>query len=107
MIEPRIGGRWYELGTDGNECDWGRVLVWEPPTRLVLAWQIDAEWHFDPAFLTEVELRFDAQASGATEVTLEHRQLERYGDAATGLRVALASPGGWGGLLEQYAKNLE
>jgi uncharacterized protein YndB with AHSA1/START domain len=107
VIEPRVGGRWYERGTDGSECDWGRVLAWEPPTRLVLAWQIDAQWRFDPALLTEVEVRFDAQASGATEVNLEHRRLERYGDAVAGVRAALASPGGWGGLLEQYARTLE
>jgi uncharacterized protein YndB with AHSA1/START domain len=107
VIEPRVGGRWYERGTDDSECDWGRVLVWTPPTRLVLAWQIDPQWNFDPALVTEVEIRFEAIAAGATRVTLEHRHLERYGDAAVGLRVALASPGGWGGLLENYSKALE
>jgi uncharacterized protein YndB with AHSA1/START domain len=104
VIEPRAGGRWYERGTDGSECEWGRVLTWEPPTRLVLAWQIDAQWRFDPMLLTEVEVRFDAQPSGTTEVTLEHRRLERLGDAATGVRARLASPGGWSGLLERYAR---
>jgi uncharacterized protein YndB with AHSA1/START domain len=103
VIEPRVGGRWYERGTDGSECDWGRVLLWEPPTRLVLAWQIDAQWKFDPTLLTEVEVRFDAQASGATEVKLEHRQLERLGDAAASVRARFASQGGWSGLLERYA----
>jgi uncharacterized protein YndB with AHSA1/START domain len=103
VIEPRVGGRWYERGTDGSERDWGRVLLWEPPTRLVLAWQIDAQWKFDPTLLTEVEVRFDAQASGTTEVKLEHRRLERLGDAAAGVRGKLASPGGWSGLLERYA----
>lgn len=104
VMEPHAGGRWYERGVDGSECDWGRVLVWEPPTRLVLAWQISAQWAYDPALHTEIELRFTAQAGSETQVTLEHRQLERYGDAATDLRKGL--DGGWGGLLERYAAAL-
>ncbi|WP_200908740.1 SRPBCC family protein [Caballeronia mineralivorans] len=105
-IELRVGGRWYERATDGSAFDWGRVLVWEPPKRLVLAWQIDAKWHFDPTLLTEIEVRFDAQASGATEVNIEHRGLERYGAAATAVRTALASSEGWSGQLKDFAAAL-
>ena len=107
VIEPRVGGRWYERGEDGSECDWGRVLAWEPPSRLLLAWQIDATWRFDPTLLTEVDIRFDACPGGEVEVNLEHRRLEAYGEAAAALRTALAAPGGWGGLLDRYVAALE
>src|SRR5262249_31607822 len=97
------GGRWYERGADGSECDWGRVLVWEPPARLVVAWQITAAWQYDPKLLTEVEIRFNAQGRDATEINLEHRGLERMGDTAVAMRAIVDSPSGWSGLLERYA----
>jgi uncharacterized protein YndB with AHSA1/START domain len=43
VMEPRTGGRWYERTADGADADWGVVLASEPPTRLVLAWRLDAE----------------------------------------------------------------
>ena len=83
-------------------CDWGRVLAWEPPHRLLLAWQLDAQWEFDPALVTEVEVRFVADAGGGTTVTLEHRHLERYGAGAESARAGLVFEGGWFGLLERF-----
>lgn len=106
VVELCAGGRWYEHATDGGECDWGRVLVWERPERLVLAWQIGEKWHFDPALLTEVEIRFDAQSPKITQVHIEHRLLERYGAAADVAHSSLASSSGWDGLLKIYAAAL-
>ena len=102
-IEPRVGGRWYELGSDGSECDWGRVLAWEPPGRVVLAWQLSAQWAFDPSLHTEVEVRFVAVDAGHTRVDLEHRGLEAYGPEALAMRETFGSPNGWNGMLEHYA----
>ena len=103
VLEGRPGGRWYEIDVDGSVCDWGRVLVWDPPTRLVLAWQIDANWHFDPELLTEVEVRFVAVGPERTRVELEHRDLDRFGDAHEQIRSAFDSEGGWPGLLAAFA----
>jgi uncharacterized protein YndB with AHSA1/START domain len=107
VLEPDVGGRWYEVGQDGAECDWGKVLVWEPPSRLVLAWQIDADFRYDPTLVTEVEVRFTPEGPKATRVDFEHRLLERLGDRAAALREAIDSPGGWGALLALFAAAAE
>ena len=100
VIEPRTGGRWYEKGVDGSECDWGSVLAWEPPSRLVLRWMINSKFQPDEAVESEVEVRFVAESDGKTRVELEHRIVAA--DAET-LRAAVDAPQGWSGLLEIFA----
>jgi uncharacterized protein YndB with AHSA1/START domain len=82
IIECHEGGRAYERGVDGSECDWGRVLVWEPPTRLVLTWQINGRWQFDPdpEHASEIEVRFRSDGSEQTIVDLEPRLIDRLSD---------------------------
>ncbi|MGZ3409075.1 MAG: SRPBCC family protein [Xanthobacteraceae bacterium] len=101
IIEPRVGGRWFERAADGSECMWGRVLAWDPPARLVLAWQIGSNFKYDEQLSTEVELRFVAMGPAKTRVELEHRHLERAGAAAEDLRRAVNS--GWSALLKLFA----
>ncbi len=107
VIEPRAGGRWFEIGKDGSQQDWGEVLVWEPPARLVLAWRIGAAFRFDPDLLTEVEVRFVAEGEGHTRVELEHRHLERWGERAEETRKAVDSPGGWTEILAVFAHAIQ
>jgi len=102
-LEPRTGGRWFERGDDGSECVWGSVAVWDPPRRVVLIWQLDAEFEYDPALTTEVEVSFSPQEDGSTRVELEHRGLENYGDRADEMRETFGRPGGWVGLLQMFA----
>ena len=104
VLEPRLGGRWYGVSEDGAECDVGKVLVWEPPRRLVLAWQITKDWQYHPDFLTEIEVLFTPEGPKRTRVDLEHRNLERYGDAAPEYKKLIDSPGGWGRILESFAR---
>jgi uncharacterized protein YndB with AHSA1/START domain len=103
VVEPRAGGRWFERGVDGSECEWGHVLVWEPPHRLVLGWELDAEWRHDPSLQSEVEVRFVAVGSHSTRVELEHRHLERYAGKAEQMHAGLDSEGGWTKILQLFA----
>jgi hypothetical protein len=105
VIEGKIGGRCYQQSVDGSECDWGRVLVWEPPSRFVLAWQLNPQWEHEPdiARASEVEITFSSEPDGSTRVDLEHRHFDRHGAGAELMRRGVDSPGGWGGLLQLYA----
>lgn len=106
VIEPRVGGRWYERGDDGSSCDWGRVLAWEPPSRLVLSWDITADWQYDPALQTEIEVRFIAEGETRTRVEFEHRRLDRYGNRRDEMRTIFDETGDWGQLLASFAQTV-
>lgn len=104
IIEPRVGGRWYERGDDGSTCSWGSVLTWEPHSKLVLSWDINADWQYDPELKTEVEIRFIVEGESRTRVELEHRRLDRYGARRDEMRRIFDSEGDWGRLLEAFAR---
>lgn len=104
VLDRRANGRWAEIGTDGSECDWGQVLVWDPPKRLVLGWQLTAEWQYDENFVTEVEISFTPLAAGKTRVALEHRNLERFGKNAEAFAKSISSDGGWPTILNKFAE---
>ena len=96
-FEPRAGGRIFERTSAGAEHDWGEVLAWEPPRRLVYLWHIRA----DRSDATEVEITFAATAEG-TRVTIEHRGWDRLGAAAEERRDA--NHRGWGGVIPLYER---
>jgi uncharacterized protein YndB with AHSA1/START domain len=102
VVEPREGGRWYELDVDGSECEIGKVSIWDPPARLVLIWQLTPDFTYDPNLITEVEVLFTPEAGG-TRVDLEHRDLEQMGERADAMREAVSGPGGWPALLQLFA----
>ena len=108
LIEPRTGGRWYEVGEDGSEQSWGRVLGWERPDRVVLAWQLNAEWTYDPDFETTVEVGFTPDGE-YTIVDFEHRDLDRFGEKAEAIRgdYETGMDGGWRTLLDGYQRAAE
>jgi uncharacterized protein YndB with AHSA1/START domain len=107
VVEPREGGRWYTRHEDGTETSTGYVAGWDPPERLVLAWQITADWRYDPSLVTTVEVRFVEESPGRTRVELEHRDLDRYGPEADRMRMTFEDPGAWTGTLEAFAAGIE
>ena len=97
VFEPREGGRVYDRGVDGSECQWGRVLAYEPPERVVFSWDISPRWQLetDLSRSSEVEVRFVAEAEGRTRVELEHRHLDRHLEGWESLRDGVAGDQGW------------
>lgn len=102
-MEPTEGGRWFERGEDGSECEWGRVATWRPHSEVVLIWQLSAEWRYDPDLETPVEVRFTVIDDATTRVDLRHRHLERFGDRSEEMAAALGSANGWSTILAGYA----
>jgi uncharacterized protein YndB with AHSA1/START domain len=85
-VEQHLGGRVYETWDDGTTVDWGEVMAWEPPGRLVMSWS-------NTPAPTEVELTFTALGPGLTRVAVEHRGWEHL--TAEQLGEDCAEPGGY------------
>ena len=108
VFEPRAGGRLFDRGVDGSECQWARVLAYEPPDRVVISWDIDPRWQVetDPEKTSEVEVRFVVEGPDRTRVELEHRHLDRHLDGWQSVRDGVDSDGGWPLYLRRYAELL-
>jgi uncharacterized protein YndB with AHSA1/START domain len=106
VFEPRVGGHVYDRGADGSECHWARVLAYEPPTRVVISWDISPQWQIetDPAKTSEVDVRFVPESEQRTRVELEHRNIDRHGDGWEQTRDSVGGDGGWPGCLRSFAE---
>jgi hypothetical protein len=95
VFEPYVGGHIIDRGTDGSECRWARVLVYEPPVRVCFSWDINLQWQIenDPERASEVEITFTELGPGRTRVVLTHRHLDRHGEGWEDMRDAVGS--GW------------
>jgi uncharacterized protein YndB with AHSA1/START domain len=106
VMETRLGGRWYELAEDGTQTDVGKIIVWEPPQRFVMTWDVNSQWKPDTTVHSEVEVRFIADGADATRVELEHRKFEQLGTEA-GESMRKDVDGGWPGMLERFKQQAE
>ena len=109
VFEMKEGGRVYDVGVDGSECQWARVLAFEPPGRVVISWDITPQWKLqtDPEKTSEVEFRFIPEGPERTRVELEHRHLDRHGEGWEGMRDAVGSPEGWNRGLRAFGDRAE
>lgn len=106
VMEARLGGRWYELGEDGAQTNVGKIIVWEPPARFVMTWDINSQWKPDTTVSSEVEVRFIAEGANATRVEVEHRRFEQMG-AEPGAKMRRDVDGGWPKMLERFKAQAE
>jgi uncharacterized protein YndB with AHSA1/START domain len=106
LMEPRLGGRWVEISADGVETPVATIIVWEPPHRLVLLWQINAQWKPDATMRSEVDVSFTAEAPELTVVELVHHKFETMG-AEPGEAMRRDVDGGWPVLLERFVAQAE
>jgi uncharacterized protein YndB with AHSA1/START domain len=109
VFEPRVGGHIYDRGTDGSECRWARVLVYEPPHRVVFSWDISPRWQLEsePANTSEVEVRFVSEGADRTRVELEHRNIDRHGPGWEAVSEGVDGSDGWPLYLSRYAAVLD
>ena len=99
VFEPEVGGEVYEVSTAGEKGHWATVTTWEPPGRLVLAWNVRQAEQIP----TEVEVRFVAEGPG-TRVELEHRGWEELAEGGAEKRAGYDT--GWGVVLGRYVDRL-
>ena len=97
IFEPKVGGRVYDRGVDGSECQWARVIAFEPPDRIVFTWDINPYWQIETDLdkTSEVEVRFIAESADRTRVELEHRNLDRHGGGWEGMAEGVRGGDGW------------
>jgi uncharacterized protein YndB with AHSA1/START domain len=105
VFEPRAGGHIYDRAVNGSECRWARVLVYEPPERVVFSWDISPQWQIesDPNNASEVEVRFVAESDQRTRIELEHRNIDRHGPGWQAVRDGVDGDAGWPLYLNRYA----
>jgi uncharacterized protein YndB with AHSA1/START domain len=104
-MEPRVGGRWFETGVDGQETTVGHLLVWDPPRRFVVTWEVNCQFNADAAMASEVEVTFTAEGPDTTLVELQHGKFEKMPEGGQITRDRVNE--GWPGMLDLFKAAVE
>jgi uncharacterized protein YndB with AHSA1/START domain len=90
-MQERDGGFVYEQGPGGFHLDFGQILAWTPPRRVLFTWQIgpDRVPVPDRGKASEVDATFGAVDEG-TLITVTHGKWERHGEGAEAYREQFA-----------------
>jgi uncharacterized protein YndB with AHSA1/START domain len=105
VMQTELGGYWYEETEDGACTNVGRIILWQPPERFIITWDINSQWQPDTTVSTEVEVQFIAEGD-ITRIELEHRHFERMGkEAGESMRNDVTN--GWPKLLERFKAEAE
>jgi hypothetical protein len=103
LLESGDDGRWYSKHEDGSEVEVGKVIRWDPYSNLLLNWQIDGNFKYNPSLTTEVEVQFIAIDPTTTKVIMEHRNLDRLVEG----KVIDSMDMGWGMIMEMYKQTAD
>jgi hypothetical protein len=99
ILEAKPAGRWYSTHEDGSQVTIGYIITWDPYGHLVLAWQINGNFVYDPDLVSEIEVNFIVEGPTRTRVQLEHRDLDKL---QGGTKVIEEMDQGWSYILSRY-----
>jgi uncharacterized protein YndB with AHSA1/START domain len=96
VFEPRVGGSWSDRVVDGSRVPRGKVLVWDPPRRVVVDWPFAADQAAGTQLeaASELDVYFYEHGSDTTRVDLEHRGMH-HTHALDLVKEKFFSPYGW------------
>ncbi len=95
VIEPRLGGKVYEIGHDDTQHHWGTVTQYDPYSAFSMDWHIGMSAE-SPSV---VDVKFTDIGNGKTRVELTHGNWESFGDKAEDMRKGYNE--GWVGVFEK------
>jgi uncharacterized protein YndB with AHSA1/START domain len=105
VFEAREGGRIYDRGVDGSECQWARVLAYEPPDRIVFSWGSARSGRSNPTSRRPARWRCASSPKPPTgrESSSSTATSTATGEGWEGEREAVGGEGGWPLYLQRFA----